>query len=261
MTILDKIVAHKRVELESYKQALTLEVLKSVPNFSRDCLSMKQSLLASDTGIIAEFKRRSPSRGFIHEGADVKLIVEGYENNGASAISVLADKEFFGGSPVDMQIARNTVKHTPLLFKEFVIDEYQLYLAKASGADAVLLIAAVLEQEVCSRFASLAKNLGLEVLLELHTKDEIAYVNPTVDMVGINNRNLKTFEVDLKGSTELCNLVPDSYIKVAESGLDSPATVELLRQKGFSGFLMGEYFMKEQDPAEALKQFIKSLTV
>ncbi|NCC99467.1 MAG: indole-3-glycerol phosphate synthase TrpC [Bacteroidia bacterium] len=259
MTILDKIVANKRVELESYKQALPLEVLKMVPNFSRECLSMKQALVNSDTGIIAEFKRRSPSRGFIHEGADVQLIVGGYEKNGASAISILADKDFFAGGPMDMQLARNTVTNTPLLFKEFVTDEYQLYLAKASGADAVLLIASVLEQAVCNRFASLAKDLGLEVLLELHTQEEIAYVQPNVDMVGINNRNLKTFEVDLNESIKLCSLVPESYVKIAESGLNSPETVKLLRQKGFSGFLMGEYFMKKQDPAEALNRFIKSL--
>lgn len=259
MTILDKIVENKRAELELMKKALPVEVLKESEYFLRDGFSMKQSLANSNTGIISEFKRRSPSKGFIKEGAIVTEITPGYEAAGASGISVLADKDFFAGGAPDVKAARGVVKHTPILFKEFLIDEYQLYLAKASGADVILLIASIMDVATCHRLAAKAKELGLEILLELYEPEEVSHIHPTVDMVGINNRNLKTFEVDLAASIKLCNSIPDDYLKVSESGISDPETVKMLRKEGFRGFLMGENFMKQADPAKGLAEFIAAL--
>lgn len=260
MTILDKIVENKRAELATMKKELPIEVLKESEYFHRDGFSMKASLTASKSGIISEFKRKSPSKGFIKEGAIVTEITPGYEANGASGISVLADKDFFAGGAADVKAARGVVEHTPILFKEFLIDEYQLYLAKASGADVVLLIASILDVEICHRLALQAKEMGLETLLELYEPEEVGHIFPGVDMVGINNRNLKTFEVDLQASINLCHSIPDEYLKVSESGISNPETVKMLRKEGFQGFLMGENFMKQQDPAKALGEFIDAVT-
>ncbi|MCQ2206736.1 MAG: indole-3-glycerol phosphate synthase TrpC [Paludibacteraceae bacterium] len=259
MTILDKIVDNKRIELETMKKEFPIEKLKESEYFTRKGFSMKQSLANSSTGIISEFKRKSPSKGFIKEGAIVTEITPGYEAAGASGISVLADKDFFGGGFADVKAARGVVKHTPILFKEFLFDEYQLYLAKASGADVVLLIASIMDVETCHRLAAKAKELDLETLLELYEPEEVSHIHPTVDMVGINNRNLKTFEVDLAASIKLCNSIPDDYLKVSESGISNPETVKMLRKEGFRGFLMGENFMKQPDPAKGLQEFISAL--
>ncbi|HOI26714.1 MAG TPA: indole-3-glycerol phosphate synthase TrpC [Paludibacteraceae bacterium] len=255
MTILDEILANKRQELPFLKEKFPLESLQKKANYSRTCLSLKSSLQASDSGIISEFKRKSPSKGFIKEHADVLDIVPGYAANGASGISILMDTRYFGGGFHDMECARPKV-NVPLLFKEFVVDEYQLHLAKAFGADVVLLIASALTEDECSHLASVAKSLGLETLLELHEPDEVKYIQPNVDMVGINNRNLKTFEVNLDASIRLCHSIPDSYLKISESGISSPDTVKRLRKEGFRGFLMGENFMKEENPPLALAKFI-----
>lgn len=259
MTILDKIVANKLAELAQMKKELPVEALMQSEHFHRKGLSLKQSLAASSTGIISEFKRRSPSKGFIKEGAVVTEITPGYEAAGASGISVLADKDFFAGCAADVKAARSVVTHTPILFKEFLIDEYQLYLAKASGADVVLLIASIMDVDTCHRLAAKARELDLETLLELYEPEEVSHIHPNVSMVGINNRNLKTFEVDLAASIKLCNSIPDDYLKVSESGISNPETVKMLRKEGFRGFLMGENFMKQADPAKGLKDFIAAL--
>lgn len=259
MTILDKIVVNKRIELEEMKRTLPIEQLKESPYYTRQGLSMRQSLNHSKSGIISEFKRKSPSKGFIKDGACVADIVPGYELNGASGISVLADHTFFDGCADDVKEARSLVHHTPILFKEFLIDEYQLHLAKSCGADVVLLICSIMDVDTCHRLAQQAHELGLETLLELYEPEEVSYIHPTVDMVGINNRNLKTFEVDLDTSVALCHSIPDCYLKVAESGLSQPETVRRLRAEGFQGFLMGENFMKQANPSEALGNFIKAL--
>lgn len=255
---LDKIVAHKQLEIAELKQKTSIDELRQSEFYNRKCYSLKANLLSSKSGIISEFKRRSPSKGFIKQDAQVANIVPGYEQSGASGISVLADSEFFAGSPADVRQARSLVK-TPILFKEFVIDEFQIHLAKASGADVVLLIAAILTPAQVKQFAQIAHSLGLETLLELHSPAEVEHICSDVDLVGINNRNLKTFEVDLQASINLCHQIPDTFVKVSESGISNPQTVKELRAQGFRGFLMGENFMKTEQPAQTLKEFIDNL--
>ena len=197
-------------------------------------------------------------KGFINENAKVDEVVPLYEKAGAAGISVLADSEFFAGAPKDIRIARELVD-LPILFKEFVIDEIQLHLAKSCGADVVLLIAACLTPERVAELSEEAKRLGLEVLLELHSADELGHINKNVDIVGINNRNLKTFEVDLQASIDLMSQLPNDMVRISESGISSPDTIKMLREKGFQGFLIGENFMKTQNPGVALKDFIAEL--
>jgi indole-3-glycerol phosphate synthase len=221
-------------------------------------LSMKQSLLNSESGIISEFKRKSPSLGWIHEDADVVEVTAGYSAAGASGISILTDLEYFGGTPMDLMAARPQIT-CPVLRKDFVIDEYQLYEAKAMGADVILLIAAALTVEQTLELACRAHEMGLEVLLEVHNAEELGHANDYVDMLGVNNRNLKTFEQSIQVSFDLAELIPDKFLKVSESGISKVETVKELRKVGYKGFLMGENFMKEEDPAEALKNFIGKL--
>ena len=258
MTILDKIIASKKLEVATRKLSTPISVLENAPAFRRKCLSMKQFLQNSETGIIAEFKRKSPSLGWIHEDADVVDITAGYSAAGASGISILTDLEYFGGTPMDLMAARSFIS-CPVLRKDFVIDEYQLFEAKAMGADVILLIAAALSVEQTLELARKAKFLGLEVLLEVHNAPEIGHANIFVDMLGVNNRNLKTFEQSIQTSFELVDLIPDSFVKVSESGISKVETVKELRKVGYRGFLMGENFMKEDNPAEALQSFIKQL--
>ena len=255
MNILEEIVANKRIEIDQLKARTAPEVWESAAGFARPCVSLKQRLAASDTGIIAEFKRRSPSKGFIKADARVADIVPGYAEAGACGISVLQDAKYFAGGPDDMLAAR-PLTDIPLLYKEFVVDEYQLTMAKGCGADAVLLIAAVLSPSQCRQLADKAHQLGLETLLELHSPSEVAHIGPDIDIVGINNRNLKTFEVDIQASIRLCHSIPDSFLKISESGLSKPETVVALRREGFRGFLMGENFMKTDNPPLALANFI-----
>ncbi len=260
MTILDKIIANKRIEIAAQKEVVSPEELKEICLSARTCNSFKAALQASETGIIAEFKRKSPSKGFIKEGAAVKDIVPGYARSGAAAISVLTDGDFFGGSLDDLREARALLDAegftTPLLRKEFIVDEYQLYQAKAYGADLVLLIAAVLTPDETERLAQVAHSLGLEVLLEIHNEAELANICADVDVVGINNRNLATFVTDINTSVSLGEKIPHSFIRISESGISEPETVRALRAEGFRGFLMGENFMKQANPAEALQIFI-----
>lgn len=257
-SILDKIIADKVLEVTSRKLSTPISVLVKTPAFDRKCLSMKQSLLNSESGIISEFKRKSPSLGWIHEGADVVAVTSGYSAAGASGISILTDLEYFGGTPKDVTDARQFIS-CPVLRKDFIIDEYQLFEAKAMGADVILLIAAALTVEDTLKLAQKAKELGLEVLLEVHNAQEIGHANDYVDMLGVNNRNLKTFEQNIQTSFDLAALIPDSFVKVSESGISKIETVKELRKVGYKGFLMGENFMKENNPAEALQEFIKKL--
>lgn len=257
-TILDKIIASKAIEVASRKVSTPISTLEKAPAFSRKCLSMKQSLLNSQSGIISEFKRKSPSLGWIHEDADVVDVASGYSAAGASGISILTDLEYFGGTPMDLMAARQFIT-CPVLRKDFVIDEYQLYEAKAMGADVILLIAAALTVEQTLQLARKAHELGLEVLLEVHNAEELGHANDFVDMLGVNNRNLKTFEQTIQTSFDLAALIPDKFVKVSESGISKTETVKELRKVGYKGFLMGENFMKEENPAEALSQFITGL--
>jgi len=259
MTILDKIIASKKVEVASRKLSIPVSALEKAPAFARKCLSMKQSLLNSESGIISEFKRKSPSLGWIHEDADVVDVTAGYSAAGASGISILTDEEYFGGTPMDLMAARQFIT-CPVLRKDFVIDEYQLYEAKAMGADVILLIAAALTVEQTLVLAQKAHELGLEVLLEVHNAEELGHANDFVDMLGVNNRNLKTFEQSIQTSFDLAALIPEKFVKVSESGISKTETVKELRKLGYKGFLMGENFMKEENPAEALQMFIKKLT-
>lgn len=255
MNILEEIILRKRKEVESLKESAPVKALVKLPLFSRECYSFSGFIKdPTRTSVIAEFKRRSPSKGWINQEANVEKVTRGYSSFGASAISVLTDNYFFGGSLKDLESARTN--EVPLLRKDFIIDEYQLIEAKSHGADVVLLIAACLQKQEVKDLAHNAKNLGLNVLLELHTEEELAYVCDDVDVVGINNRNLKTFEVDLENSIRMARQIPASC-KISESGIDSLQTMKMLKQEGFDGFLIGERFMKEKFPAIAFKNFLR----
>ena len=259
MDILEKIVLRKRGEVLERRGLVPMVELTRSVYFKEPCFSLRKSLRAAgSTGIIAEFKRKSPSLGWIKEGADVADITSGYAVAGAAGLSVLTDTHFFGGSSGDLRAARR-VNSIPILRKDFIIDEYQLFEAKAMGADVVLLIAECLTKEEIKGLSGTARSLGLEVLMELHSEMELDKVCDTVDCVGINNRNLKTFEVNIGASIELSKLIPDRFVKVAESGITNPLTINELRTHGFEGFLIGEAFMKTADPGAALRGFVELL--
>lgn len=259
--ILEEIIAHKRIEIAAQEQNVPISFLEDLLEKNGDMAethSMKASLAASATGIIAEFKRRSPSKDWINRDADAKIIPASYQQAGASALSILTDEHFFGGSLRDIRAARPTVS-LPILRKDFIISRYQLLQAKAAQADAVLLIAAALSKEECNALACEAHKLRLEVLLEMHHEGELDYVNEYVDMAGINNRNLGTFHTDVENSFRMAEKLPADILKVSESGISTPQTVKLLRQEGFRGFLIGETFMKTANPGNTLSTFIKEL--
>ncbi|MEO6682014.1 MAG: indole-3-glycerol phosphate synthase TrpC [Ginsengibacter sp.] len=258
MNILDKIIASKKAEVSERQKSIPLKKLERTEFFSTPTRSFKDSLLNPEkTGIITEFKRQSPSKGIINHTSTVKEVTGDYTKYGASALSVLTDEVFFGGSMQDFDIAREN--DIPLLRKEFIIDEYQLVESKAHGADIILLIAACLGVKEANHLAKFAKNLGLNVLLEIHHEKELEHICPNVDVVGVNNRNLKDFKVDINHSIELGNQIPEGKIKIAESGIHDMETLLLLRDHGFQGFLIGEKFMKETDPGKAFKEFVKGL--
>lgn len=263
--ILTQIVAGKREEVAAARAAISLEELEAkVAGLPAPGRSMRAGLAASPYGIIAEFKRKSPSKGWIHEDARPEDVVPAYCRNGASALSILTDGPWFGGSPAFVEKVRGMVD-IPILRKDFIIDAYQLLEAKLMGADAVLLIAACLGRGECSELLERAHSLGLEVLLETHTPAELEYVTPGVDMVGVNNRNLGTFHTDVRNSFAMAEALAgkaDSVggpLLVSESGISSPETVLKLREAGFRGFLMGENFMKQAVPGDALREFIEAL--
>ena len=259
--ILEEIVANKRKEVEVFKQELPFALLEERVNNIRGGLSISMSanLRNSDSGIIAEFKRKSPSKGWFSKEASIKVIGKSYEENGATAMSVLTDTKYFGGSHQDLTEARMADIKLPILYKNFIIDEYQLYQARLYQANTVLLIAACLSKDECKQLIAKAHGLGLEVLLEMHTEAETEYAELEPDMCGINNRNLGTFVTDVNNSIRLAGLLPDNIVKVSESGLSNPETVKMLRGLGFRGFLMGEHFMTQPDPGAALSQFIAKL--
>ena len=256
--ILEEIIAHKRIEIARQKEAIDMKQLIDRCDLSAPSIGMRASLDASPTGIIAEFKRRSPSKGWIKEKGDVSLVPMGYEQAGAAALSILTDEAFFGGTLKDMQVARPLVK-LPILRKDFILDEYQLYQAKAVGANAVLLIAACLSVGACKTLAEKAHDLGLEVLLEIHQEQELDYIGPHIDMVGVNNRNLGTFHTDVANSFRLIGSLPKELLKVSESGISEPSTIRALREVGYRGFLIGETFMKTEQPENTLNEFINQL--
>lgn len=256
--ILSEIIANKRKEVDLQKQAISIEQLSEGIDDLLPTRSMKQAIASSPTGIIAEFKRRSPSKGWIKENARPEEIVPAYAASGASAVSILTDEIFFGGTLRDIRTVRPLI-NLPILRKDFIIDEYQLYQARIVGADAVLLIAAALEQTQCRALADKAHELGLEVLLEIHNTDELPYIYKDIDMVGINNRNLGSFHTDVANSFRLAEQLPQDTILVSESGISQPVTVSKLHDAGFRGFLIGETFMRTEKPAETLKEFISQV--
>lgn len=261
MDILEEIVAYKRREIEEFRLYVPETQLAGMVEKALriPVPSMREALVASETGIIAEFKRRSPSKGWIHRAADPDVVTKAYEENGASALSILTDQHFFGGYDEFVRMARIAGVKTPILYKNFIIDEYQLLQARYCGASAVLLIAASLSMDECARLLKMAHSLGMEVLLEMHNDRDIAYAELKPDMYGINNRNLGTFETNVENSFNLIGHLPENACRVSESGIHDAETVKALREAGFHGFLMGENFMKAENPGMALGGFIHQL--
>lgn len=260
MNILDKIIEHKGGEVEQLKKLVPVSKLEQRPDFSRATLKMTDFILDKRlTGIIAEFKRKSPSKGMINATASVEETTKGYVAGGCSALSVLTDSNFFGGTNDDLRRARS-VNQVPIIRKDFTIDEYQVVEAKSIGADAILLIASVLDAKQSKRLTELAHSLSLQVLLEVHNDAELAaHAGCGADLIGVNNRNLKTFEVTIENSKRLAKAIPDSVVKVSESGITSADTIIELRDFGYRGFLIGENFMKQSDPADAAIAFMTDL--
>lgn len=257
MNILDTIIAHKRTEVAARKAGTPAPALEKEALFNRKVLSLKEFLLNdARTGIIAEFKRRSPSKGLINGTADVVEVTSAYAKH-ASGLSVLTDEYFFGGSTADLIAAR--VNQVPILRKDFIVDEYQILEARAMGADVILLIAACLTPAEVKRLATFATQLGLEVLLELHDEQELAHICDETVLVGINNRDLRTFKVDIERSLAMAQRIPDNRIKIAESGINAVENILLFRNNGFRGFLIGENFMKAAEPAKAFESFVQEL--
>ncbi|MEP6746122.1 MAG: indole-3-glycerol phosphate synthase TrpC [Bacteroidota bacterium] len=260
MNILDKIIEHKKAEVAERKLSAPTAVLEKSDFFSRPTLSLKDFLLDdTKTGIITEFKRKSPSKGVINGDADVVSVTNAYTKYGACCLSVLTDEHFFGGTTADLIKAR--ANDIPILRKDFIIDEYQIIEAKAMGADVILLIAACLSARSVKQLAGFAKKLELDILLELHAEEELGHICDETGLVGINNRNLKTFEVDIGRSLEMARKIPTGKIKIAESGISAAATIQLFKENGFQGFLMGENFMKEVDPGKAFAKFVQELNI
>lgn len=259
MNILDKITLDKRKEVALRKNLIPTKQLEQSVLFNRETVSLANNLQKSNTGIIAEHKRRSPSKSVINNSLTVQDVASGYENAGVCGMSVLTDGKYFGGSLDDLLTARSSC-NLPLLRKEFIIDEYQLLEAKAYGADVILLIAAILTKDEIKQFSEFAKSLNLDVLLEVHNEEELhKSIMPSLDMLGVNNRNLKTFEVSLETSKSLSSLIPDDFVKVSESGISNIKAIKELQPYGYHGFLIGENFMKTDNPGESAKIFIDEL--
>lgn len=259
MSILNEIIAHKKKELAEKKELVPIKRLSKQLYFDGPCLSLKNYLLKpNQNGIIAEIKRKSPSKGFIKKYADVKAIATSYMQAGATALSVLTDEKYFGGTLADLEEVRK-FNFCPVLRKDFIIEEYQLFEAKAYGADVVLLIASALSPAACKMLAQQAKQLGLETLLEVHNQEEIElYLNEHIDLVGVNNRSLHSFDISLENSYDLIEGIPADFTAISESGIQSIEEIESLRKVGFKGFLMGSRFMQEQDPGKSLYELLNS---
>ena len=261
MTILDKIIDYKKQEVAQLSERVPIKLLEGSEFFQKECISLKQQITQKDkSGIIAEFKRQSPSKGIINQDADVAETTQGYLDAGASGLSILTDTNFFGGKNEDV-IAAKKLNLGPILRKDFTVSEYQIIEAKSIGADAILLIAAVLTKKEIKQFTTLAHQLGLEILLEVHTQEELDKYTPEINLVGINNRNLKTFEVDFENSIRLAAQLPAGTVKIAESGISDYKNIIELKKHGFEGFLIGENFMKTSNPAQACKKFIENISL
>ncbi len=260
MTILDKIVQRKKKEVVASKMVTSYTQLEERELFLREPLSFRDFLLDPDrTGIIAEFKRKSPSKGIINDEVKVREVTKAYEQAGASALSVLTDRNFFGGSKTDLLTAARFC-YVPILRKDFMIDEYQIVEAKTLGADIILLIAAILTPAEIKQFAGLAKSIGLNVLLEVHNLEELERsLDDNVDAVGVNNRNLADFTVSVENSFRLVEYIPDNFLKISESAISNPETIKQLKAVGFNGFLIGENFMRQADPGAAMEAFVSEL--
>ena len=258
MNILDTIIAYKKLEVATAKAAISVEVLMQTVGYKRQTFSLKKFLLdETKTGIIAEFKRQSPSKGVIKGTADVEAVTKAYTFHGASCLSVLTDNHFFGGSTNDLIKAR--VNNIPILRKDFIIDEYQITEARSMGADVILLIAACLTPDRVKELAEFAISLQLEVLLEIHTAEELEHICAATEIIGVNNRNLKTFKVDINRSIELSKKIGADKIKIAESGINDVETIGIFKKAGYKGFLIGENFMKQADPTIAFADFVHQL--
>jgi indole-3-glycerol phosphate synthase len=261
MNILDKIVIDKRKEVELRKSLIPTRQLESSVLFDRNTNSLAEKLRRSQSGVIAEHKRRSPSKSVINQNLNVQDVAKGYETAGVCGMSVLTDGKYFGGSLDDLIVAKASC-NLPLLRKEFIIDSYQIIEAKAYGADVILLIAAILTREEIKQLSELAKAINLDVLLEVHNKEELQKsIMPSLDMLGVNNRNLKTFEVSLETSKQLSEQIPDEFVKVSESGISSVEAIKALQPFGYKGFLIGENFMKTDNPGASAAEFINTLEV
>ncbi len=259
MSILETIVKSKKKQVEHNQGLYPTKLLEQSIYFESPCISLKEYVLRSEkSGIIAEFKRRSPSKGGINLYASPEKVSISYMQGGASAISVLTDKEFFGGSNEDLKTVRK-YNYCPILRKDFVLSEYQIIEAKSIGADAILLIASILNKEELDRFTNLAKELGLEILFEVHDQDEISKYVDRMDLIGVNNRNLKTFVTDYRYSLEIFDKLPKGAVKISESGINDPSVVNILKDKGYQGFLIGEYFMSGADPGKKCAKFINEM--
>jgi indole-3-glycerol phosphate synthase len=260
MTILENIINNKRKELVLIREQNTFADLEKSRLFSRKTISLSEFL--SDpvkTGIITEFKRMSPSKGIINSEADVREVTQGYAYAGASGLSILTDKRFFGGSTNDIMLSRE-LNSIPILRKDFIIDRFQILESKAAGADAILLIAAALDRNQIFELATISHSLGMEVVLEVHSPDELEMVNEHVNIIGVNNRDLKTFGVNVNISAEMADKIPEQFLKISESGISSSLTVKYLREAGYNGFLIGEFFMSKENPASAFADFVKEIS-
>lgn len=260
MNILDKIIANKKLEVAKVKAEIPVEKLVKSPSFNRTPISLKESLtVKGSTGIIAEFKRQSPSKGIINDKATIEDVTKGYLEANVACQSILTDIRYFGGTVLDLIAARTINTTTPILRKDFIVDAFQIVESKAIGADVILLIAAYLTKEELKNYGKLAEDLGLDVLYEVHNKEELDKIELDNKIIGINNRNLKTFEVDLEHSIELASHIPTNCIRVSESGISDPRIITGLKEYGFQGFLIGENFMKTDDPGFACQEFISQI--
>ena len=259
MKILDKIVEDKKIEINKLLSNSSISKLENSHLFSRKCISLKESIKNNNSGIICEFKRRSPSNQNINYISSLSDVVSGYEEAGAAGLSILTNKKYFDGDTQDIIDIRD-ISNLPILRKEFIISEYQVIEAKSIGSDAILLIASILSEEEIIGYSSLAKSIGLEVLLEIHSEDELYKISgDDIDIVGVNNRNLDTLEIDLNNSIELYGKIPSKFIKISESGISEVESILKLKEVGYNGFLIGEKFMKTRNPMESAHDFIKKI--
>ena len=259
MKILDKIVEDKKIEINKLLSNSSISKLENSHLFSRKCISLKESIKNNNSGIMCEFKRRSPSNQNINYISSLSDVVSGYEEAGAAGLSILTNKKYFDGDTQDIIDIRD-ISNLPILRKEFIISEYQVIEAKSIGSDAILLIASILSEEEIIGYSSLAKSIGLEVLLEIHSEDELYKISgDDIDIVGVNNRNLDTLEIDLNNSVELYGKIPSKFIKISESGISEVESILKLKEVGYNGFLIGEKFMKTNNPMESAYDFIKKI--